>query len=122
MAKPQVVVGNLEKLFANVVEETEPSGALSGGPKTFLGELLDKKDLQAGVWRCTPGVWEYDSYEVDEVMLMISGRLRLTDTDGNAVELTKGDMFYIPRGWAGRWETLETMEKMYVIIDANDGS
>jgi len=86
-------------------------------PEMHLGELLNRKDLQVGVWRCTPCVWEYDFYKEEEIMLMLSGRLRLTDSDGKATELTKGDVFYIPRGWSGKWETLETMEKLYVIID-----
>jgi len=121
LTKSQAVFGNIDELLANAIEETGPSGALSGDPKMHLGELVSRKDLQAGVWRCTPGVWEYDSYEVDEVMLMLSGKMRLTDSGGNATELTKGDVFYIPRGWAGKWETLETMEKMYVIIDWESG-
>ena len=117
MTKPQAFFGNIDELLANAVEDTSPSGALSGDPKMHLGELIARKDLQVGVWHCTPGVWEYDFYEENEVMLMLSGRMRLTDADGNATELTKGDVFYIPRGWSGKWETLETMEKMYVIID-----
>jgi uncharacterized cupin superfamily protein len=115
--KKQAVFGNIEELLTNAVEEIGPSGALSGDPKTYLGELLNKGGLDVGVWRCTPGVWEYDSYDVNEVMVMLSGRMRLTGADGNAKELTKGDIFYIPRGWAGKWETLETMEKVYVIMD-----
>ena len=49
MTKPQIVVGNIEKLLAGMVEETGPSGALSGDPKTHLGALIDRKDLQVGV-------------------------------------------------------------------------
>lgn len=123
MTQPQITVGNIEKLLAGAVEETGASGALSGDPKMHLGALIDRKDLQVGVWRCTPGVWEYDFYEEEEVMLMLSGRLRLTDAGGKETELAAGDVFYIPRGWAGRWETLETMEKLYVIVNwhsAND--
>jgi uncharacterized cupin superfamily protein len=79
--------------------------------------LINQIGLEAGVWRCTPCVWKSDYYDVTEVMLMLSGRLRLTDSEGKATELTKCDVFYIPRGWSGKWETLETMEKLYVIID-----
>ena len=119
MTKPQAVFGNIENLLANAIIDAAPTGALGEEPTMHLGELVDRKDLQAGVWRCTPCVWEYDSYEVDEVMLMLSGKMRLTDSDGNITELTKGDVFFIPRGWSGKWETLETMEKLYVIIDMN---
>ena len=117
MIKPQAVFGNVDQLFANAIEDVTPTGALGDEPTIHLAELINKKGLEAGVWRCTPCVWEYDSYDVNEVMLMLSGRLRLTDSDGNATELTKGDVFYIPRGWSGKWETLETMEKLYVIVD-----
>ncbi|HKI53794.1 MAG TPA: cupin domain-containing protein [Anaerolineales bacterium] len=117
MIKSQAVFGNVDQLFANAIEDVTPTGALGDEPTIHLAELINKKGLEAGVWRCTPCVWEYDSYDVNEVMLMLSGRLRLTDSDGNATELTKGDVFYIPRGWSGKWETLETMEKLYVIVD-----
>jgi len=115
----QAIFGNIDELAANAKEDTTPTGALGEEPIIHLGELINQKNLQAGVWRCTPCIWEYNFYEENEVMLMLSGRLRLTDSDGNATELTKGDVFYIPRGWSGRWETLETMEKLYVIINGN---
>jgi uncharacterized cupin superfamily protein len=117
LTKPQAVFGNIDELLANAIIDSTPTGAVGEEPIMHLGELFNQKGLETGVWRCTPCVWEYDFYEVTEVMVMLSGRLRLTDSDGNATELTKGDVFYIPRGWSGRWETLETMEKFYVIID-----
>ena len=120
MSKPQAVFGNIEKLLVNAVVDKTPTGAIGAEPEIHLGELINQKDLQVGVWRCGPGVWEYDNYDVEEVMLILSGRMRLTDLDGNATELIKGDVFYIPRGWAGKWETLETMEKLYVIIEENE--
>jgi len=119
LSKPQAVFGNIEKLLAAAVVDATPTGAIGAEPEIHLGELLNQKNLQVGVWRCGPGVWEYDFYEEEEVMLMLSGRMRLTDSEGNATELAKGDVFYIPRGWSGKWETLETMEKLYVIIDWN---
>jgi len=117
LTKPQAMFANIDELLASAIVDPTPTGAVGEEPEMHLGELLNRKDLQVGVWRCTPCVWEYDFYKEEEVMLMLSGRLRLTDSDGKATELTKGDVFYIPRGWSGKWETLETMEKLYVIID-----
>ena len=116
MNKSQVVFENIERLLANAVLDTTPTGAIGDEPEIHLGELINQKGLEAGVWRCSPCIWEYESYDVDEVMLMLSGHLRLTGSDGKVTELAKGDVFFIPRGWSGKWETLETMEKLYVII------
>jgi uncharacterized cupin superfamily protein len=100
-----------------MVEDEIPSGSISGDPKMRFAELVGRKDLKVGVWSCTPCKWVIDFHEENEVMLLLSGRLRITDADGSAKELVKGDVFFIPRGWSGQWETLETMEKLYVIVD-----
>merc|ERR1712107_527306 len=35
-------------------------------------------------------------------------------------ELVKGDVFFLPKGWKGRWDVLEDMEKFYVIMGRSD--
>ena len=117
MTKPQAIFGNLEQLLSNTVADESLPGSVSGDPQTHFAELIGRKDLKVGVWRCAPCKWVVDFHAENEVMLMLSGRLRITDSEGSAKELSKGDVFFIPRGWSGVWETLETMEKMYVIID-----
>lgn len=93
-----------------------PSNIDAGDPKMMFSELAKDEQLETGVWSMTVGGFPIESYSVAEVMLMLNGRLRLTAADGTVTELTKGDVFYIPKGWAGRWDTLEDMEKFYVIV------
>ena len=36
--------------------------------------------------------------------------------DGEPVELEEGDVFVLPTGWSGRWDVLETVRKLYVVV------
>ena len=117
MTEPKAIFGNLDDLLASMVDDEVPEENITGNPKMKFAELISRDDLHVGTWSCTPCDWQVDFHEENEVMLVLSGRVRITNADGSAKELTKGDVFFIPRGWSGRWETLETMEKLYVIID-----
>ena len=55
-------------------------------------------------------------YSCCQVMLMLGGKLRLTDSDGAVSELSDGDLFFLPKGWSGRWEVIEPICQLYVII------
>lgn len=113
---PPATFGNLSDLFDSMdVDPNRPQQIDSGDP-TMLYASLTEGDIESGVWSCSVGGWTEDDYEVDEVMVMVEGRLRITDTDGTEHELTRGDMFYLPRGWAGRWDVLEDMKKIYFIV------
>ena len=113
---PKAIFGNVEALLANMVDDELPTNVVAGDPKTKYGELLSQDGLDVGVWSCTVGCWDIKDYEVDEVMVLLSGKMVLTDEEGNAKELSKGDFFFIPKGWNGRWEVIEDMEKVYVIM------
>ena len=106
----------LAEMLSSMEPDTPPKKVLSGNPQLFYKELADTDKLNAGVWRSTVGSWEIESWSVNEVMLIQSGHVRLTDSDGNATDLTAGDAMYIAKGWSGRWETLEDVEKFYVIV------
>ena len=107
---------NLTTLLANMIPDTTPATVDSGTPQMLYAELAKSDKLETGVWSATVGGFTIESYSINEIMLMLSGRLRLTDADGNVTELGEGDVFYIPKGWKGRWDTLEDMQKLYVIV------
>ena len=117
MTEMKAIFGSLDDLLVNMIDDEVPEDDISGNPNMKFAELVSREDLQVGTWSCTPCDWQIDFHEENEVMLVLSGRVRITGKDEEPRELTKGDVFFIPRGWAGRWETIETMEKLYVIID-----
>ena len=94
------------------------TGADSGDPRIsgriFFG--TDGGSVEVGVWACTPGGWAIVDRPDTETVQILSGRARLTDDSGRAAELGPGDVLVLPRGWSGRWDVLEPVRKLYVVV------
>ncbi|WP_198083830.1 cupin domain-containing protein [Variovorax sp. E3] len=69
-----------------------------------------------GSWEGEPGHLFVD-YTFDEFCWMTSGRVALVDSDLNRREFVAGEAFFVPRGFAGTWLTLEPSSKHFVIIE-----
>lgn len=106
----------MAQLFAQMTADDPPKNIVSGTPETFYKELVGTGKLNAGVWACTAGAWDVASWSVDEVFIVQEGVIRLTAADGTTHMLRAGDTFFIPKGWQGRWETVEDVKKFYVLI------
>jgi uncharacterized cupin superfamily protein len=47
---------------------------------------------------------------------MLSGRATITDgATGERYTISAGDVVIQPRGWSGRWDVAETIQKVYSI-------
>ena len=108
--------GNVEKMLASMEPIGLPKAPLGGDPQMVAAELADNETLNAGVWGSKVGSWRIDGWSVNEVMVIQSGRVRLTEDDGPVTELGPSDAFFAPKGWKGTWETLEEVTKFYVSI------
>jgi uncharacterized protein len=71
----------------------------------------------AGIWQSSVGA-KTVNYTEEEVCIILEGRVRLTDLNGNAKEFSAGSTFVLPAGFKGTWETLEAVKKIYVIWQA----
>ena len=107
---------NLRAMAERLVPDPDKPAAFIDGDPTWMYTSLTHGDVESGIWTSTVGTWEETDYPVDEVMVITRGHLRITDTGGTVNELTEGDMFALPKGWAGRWEVIEDMAKIYVIV------
>lgn len=74
----------------------------------------DERNVQVGFWHCTP-FKETITFPYDELGIVLSGRLELTDTDGKSDIFAAGDMFFIPRGLPTTWHILEDFKQYYMI-------
>jgi uncharacterized cupin superfamily protein len=68
----------------------------------------------AGQWQSEPGKWSV-AYTEEEYCEILEGCSILTDAQGAALTVRKGDRFVIPRGFVGTWEVVDTTRKIYVI-------
>ena len=104
------------------VETGKPENIVSGDPATRLQNYFsdDIGQFHSGIWESSPGKWRV-AYAENEFCGILSGRVVLTNADGQAQEFTSGDAFVIPAGFEGTWETLETVRKWYAIFEAGKG-
>lgn len=91
---------------------------IKGNPKQTL--WMDYTDLTqqyfVGVWRSEVGKWLIN-YTEEEYCCMTEGISIVTDEQGVAIQLKKGDEFVIPKGFKGTWEVVETTTKRFVIYE-----
>lgn len=93
-----------------------PEKRVSGTPKTGLRSAHENeaKGFYAGTWESEVGAWRV-SYDEEELCVLLSGRVRLTEDGGASREFGPGEAFVIPSGFSGVWETLEPLRKIYAI-------
>ena len=93
---------------------------VAGNPLRTTWEhfLSSNGDLSASIWACEPGAWDIAfAAGKDEFFCVIEGRIRITDSTGEAAEFGPGNACVIPSGFAGRFEVLESVRKYYVLIE-----
>lgn len=93
-----------------------PDRVVAGDPHHTSAALFTSPDgaLTAGVWTSTPGKWHAFT-DKDEYCYIVSGHCALIHADGTRSEFRAGDSFFIPDGFRGYWEVIETTTKHYVI-------
>ena len=69
-----------------------------------------------GYWTGEPGSVEIDPWVYTEICSIISGRVAIADRNGRRLEFGPGEAFLIPKGFAGKWITLEPAKKIFLAI------
>ena len=97
----RLIKGNPVRLTWNLVSDQRPTG------ETFCG-----------VWRSEPGHWRIAMGPTErELFTVLSGRCRVHDASGGHEEVGAGEGLYIPPGFEGSFEVLETLIKTYMICE-----
>ena len=106
-----------------IIDSATPTEELPFKPGVYVGQKITFDDMHDGDTVARIGVWEADvsktrliDYPFTEYVLMISGRLVITNDDGTEQEFKAGDTFVMPKGWTGIWDIRERMKKQMVQI------
>ena len=91
----------------------EPIGDL---PKQTDNCFYSDKGVLMGTWKCEPGKLKLN-LEVTEFCHIIKGHWILTSDSGEVTEVKAGDSFAFDKGWKGTSEVVETVRKVYTIIE-----
>jgi len=99
-------------------EEGKPGNPIAGDPTTRLQNYYTDPSGQffAGVWESSIGKWPV-RYSESEFCAILEGICILTDETGKAETFKPGDSFVIPSGFAGTWETVQPVKKLYAICE-----
>jgi uncharacterized cupin superfamily protein len=97
---------------------TERAGALTAGLREAEREdYVDAANgIEVGVWEGTPGQFPARRDGYSEICQILSGIAVLHTEGGAAIELRAGDTIVMPTGWTGRWELIEPVRKLYIIV------
>ncbi|MCD8514696.1 MAG: cupin domain-containing protein [Burkholderiaceae bacterium] len=101
----------------------QPDRRMSGNPLRETWNLVDAplgraSNLSTGIWRCEPGEWAIAFGPTErEVFTVLEGRCRVRRFDGSHEEAGPGQSIHIPPGFTGSFEVLETVVKVYVIVE-----
>lgn len=106
-----------------IIDSETPTKALMAKPGSYLGETLtfeekhsDDVNVKVGVWEAGAGRLNLNNFPFTEYVLMISGKVIVTNKDGSSNTFSAGDTFVIPKGWTGTWDVQERMKKQIVRI------
>lgn len=94
-----------------------PEAVIDGKPDEIGAVISESADgnFVTGIWQSTPYAEAFDDYPGDEFCQVISGRITLTDNQGNASTFVAGDSYFVPKGFKGTFRVEETARKYYAI-------
>lgn len=103
-------------------DHPKPERLIRGDPLRETWNLVSghvpSGELFCGVWRCEPGHWRIAMGPTErELFTVLAGRCRVHDNVGHFEEAGAGEAIYIPPGFSGSFEVLETLTKTYMICE-----
>lgn len=113
----------LQAVMPGTPESDHPQAdrRIQGNPRRDTWNGVDAElgasRLYCGVWRCEPGHWRIEmSAGEHELFTVLTGRCRVHRDDGSFEEAGPGEALFIPPGFRGSFEVLETLTKTYAIV------
>jgi len=81
----------------------------------FFGE---NKKFFAGIWSADPHSLDFDEYPMDEVCVVLAGKITLTEPGKSPEVFATGDVFGIKRGTPVNWNQVPGTRKIFVILES----
>ena len=116
LSTPQVWRANaLSTMPLDKRPDRDPSRVVSGTGKTSGKNLYEGENV-VDLWQGGPAKYHTrNPFPYDEFIVILKGRLVLTDKDGKTASYEKGDMLVVPKGFTGYWDMPEEYRELVVI-------
>ena len=93
-----------------------PEDLLEGSHRPRGDALYWGEELIVEIYEDDPGTHAITGpFPVDEYVMVMSGKLILTDADGQAQEFVAGDSLMVPKGFTGTWQMLGNYRELIVV-------
>ena len=117
---PRLIKLTAQPAGAPQTDHPRPERLIQGNPLRETWNLVDEAmaagRVYSGVWRCQPGHWRIAMGPTErELFTVMAGRCRVHDALGGFEEVSVGEALYLPPGFEGSFEVLETLTKSYMI-------
>ena len=99
------------------------SDILVGGELNMnVATLFAGTELRASIFESTPAKTDHRTRpnDSDEFVLVLSGKLILTEPNGTAHEFTPGQALVLPAGYTGTWEMQGNYRELAVLMQKNE--
>lgn len=100
--------------------QIRPDSLHGTSPITSTQTLYDMGPISVGYWSCTAGSFMGTSPRTTtECFHVLEGDFFLTDdTDGGSSQhCVAGDTVVLPKGWTGHWDVVETVKKIWTVVE-----
>jgi uncharacterized cupin superfamily protein len=93
-----------------------PSWVLGGSPVTRSKNVVRSHDWTSNVvvWECTAGSFNWH-YSQDEVVIVVSGEVFITNDKGEERRLGPSDLAFFPAGSSSTWRVPVAVRKIAVL-------
>ena len=93
-----------------------PEDVLEGHHRPRGAVLYRGKELIMEIYEDEPARFAINQpFPFDEYVLVLSGKLILTDAGGQVREFVAGDSLVVPKGWSGIWEMLGNYRELIAV-------
>ena len=113
--QPVLISGATRITLSDAGPVTVPLGLPVAQLKCTEAVSLPEKEVEAGVWEYTPGVWRRQ-VKLAELCHFVSGHCFFTPDGGQTMEIRAGDAVFFPPNSQGVWDVRETVRKTYVMF------
>lgn len=108
-----VIAASAEEPLLNVRRVGQPKIAGAPEERGQVQYLSADGQFASGIWEGDAGRYEIASYPVDEMCVLLSGRLIVSAAGGEERTIGPGEAFVIPQGFTGSWILLEPCRKLF---------
>lgn len=107
-------MSNIVRIDTGAQLPADPSAPGEYCVTPFVGE---NKNFFAGIWSAEPHSQDFEDYPMDEVCVVLSGQITLTEANKEPEVFKTGDVFGIKRGTCVNWTQEPNTRKVFVILE-----